>query len=73
MNNDYDILYSPQAVEDLKDIYRYIRYELLAPENAQGQVERIQKKIQSLGILPSRYAKCDWEPWNSMNMHKLPK
>ena len=65
MNDTYQIEYSVEALEDLRGIFAYIAYELLVPENARGQVERIQKTIRSLDFMPERYALVDWEPWKS--------
>lgn len=42
MNNTYSVIYSLEARNDIKGIYSYIAYELLAPENAEGQVNRIR-------------------------------
>ena len=72
MSGSYSIVYVPQALEDLKDIYAYIAEELQVPDTAKNQVERIRKKIRSLDIMPMRYAIVDWEPWKSMKMHRAP-
>lgn len=34
----YEIVLSRQADSDLRGIYEYIAFELLAPENAEGQL-----------------------------------
>ena len=72
MSDSYNVIYSPQALNDLKDIYAYIAQELLVPDTARNQVNRIRKEIRSLDFMPSRYALVDWEPWKSMGMHKIP-
>ena len=72
MSYPYSVVYSPEALNDLKDIYAYLAYELLVPDTAQDQVNRIRKEIRSLSFLPARYALVDWEPWKSMQMHKVP-
>ena len=72
MTDEYRIVYSPAASEDLKDIYRYIAYELRAGQTAKKQTERIRTEILSLRSFPERYALVDWEPWASLNMHKVP-
>lgn len=72
MSDSYNVVYSPQALNDLKDIYAYIAQELLVPDTARNQVNRIRKEIRSLDFMPSRYALVDWEPWKSMGMHKVP-
>ena len=72
MSDPYSVVYSPEALNDLKDIYAYLAYELLVPDTAQDQVNRIRKEIRSLSFLPARYALVDWEPWKSMGMHRVP-
>lgn len=72
MSKLYSIVYSPKALEDLKDIYVYIADELQAPGTARNQIDRIRKKIRSLDFMPLRYVFVDWEPWKSMGMHKIP-
>ena len=72
MNETYSVIYSPQAKDDLMEIYSYIAFELHAPDIAKGQVNRIRKMIRSLDFMPSRYIIVEWEPWNSMGMHQVP-
>ena len=71
MINTYSIIYSPEARDDLKDIYSYIAFDLLVPGIAKGQINRIRKTIRSLDFMPSRFSIVDWEPWKSMGMHKI--
>ncbi|MCD7763159.1 MAG: type II toxin-antitoxin system RelE/ParE family toxin [Lachnospiraceae bacterium] len=72
MTENYRINYSADALGDLREIYNYIANELLAPENAAAQVKRIRKKARSLTSMPERYVLVEWEPWHSMEVHKLP-
>ena len=72
MSDSYKVNYSPQAIEDLKDIYSYIAFDLLVPDTAKNQVNRIRKEIRSLDFMPARFSIVDWEPWKSIKMHKLP-
>ncbi len=72
MNDSYSVVYSPKAKDDLKEIYSYIAFTLLVPDTAKGQVGRIRKEIRSLSFMPLRNPVVDWEPWKSMEMHKLP-
>ena len=68
----YQIIYSPESLDDLRVIYSYIAFEKLAPENAEGQVNRIRKAIRSLDLFPEGHTTVDWEPWASMEMRFLP-
>lgn len=71
MSDAYVVVYSPKAKQDLKEIYSYIAFELLAKNSAQGQVNRIRKTIRSLGFMPARNPIVEWEPWKSMEVHKV--
>lgn len=72
MSEQYRIQYSPAALDDLKDIYAYLAYELKAPSTAKNQVNHINAEIGSLDFMPCRYEQVDWEPWKSMGMRKVP-
>lgn len=72
MSGSYSVVYSPEAMDDLREIYSYIAFTLMVPETAEEQVNRIRKEIRSLDFMPSRYALVEWEPWQSMGMHKVP-
>lgn len=47
-------MYTAGAKKNLRNIFRYISEELLAPENATGQTERIMTAIRKLDIM------CKW-------------
>ena len=44
---NYEVELSVQAEKDLRGIYEYIAFTLLAPENAVGQLERLEQGIFS--------------------------
>ena len=54
MDDAYSIVYSSEALNDLKEIYSYIAFTLLASSAAEGQVNRIRKAIRSLTSMPFR-------------------
>lgn len=72
MSQIFHIHYSPKALNDLRNIYAYIAFQLQAPETAKRQIERIQEKIYSLDFIPEKYALVEWEPWKSQNTHRVP-
>lgn len=72
MSDTYAIIYSAEALNDLREIYSYIAFSLLVPGTAQNQVDRIRKEARSLDLMPARHKIVDWEPWKSMEMHQLP-
>ena len=72
MTDSYNVVYSVDALGDLREIYSYIANELLVPETAAAQLGRIRKEVRSLDFMPARYTLVEWEPWHSMKMHQLP-
>ncbi|MBQ6551669.1 MAG: type II toxin-antitoxin system RelE/ParE family toxin [Lachnospiraceae bacterium] len=71
MMNEYKVVYSKAALEDIRDIYEYIAFSLFAEHSAEKQVNRIRKGIGSLAVFPERHRIVDWEPWASMGMHQM--
>ena len=67
----WDIVYTAQARQDLRDIYEYIALELFAPETATGQTQRIMKTIRSLEEMPMRHQLYGEEPWHSRGIRFL--
>ena len=61
----YKVMYTAGAKKDLRNIFRYISEELLAPENAAGQAERIMTAIRKLDTMPNRNRFYEEEPWHS--------
>ncbi len=64
----FHVVISRQAEDDLRSIYEYIAFELLAPENAAGQLERLEKMILSLKEMPERFSRYHNEPWRSRGL-----
>ena len=72
MTENYKVGYSVDAVNDLREIYAYIADELLVPDTAVHQINRIRMAVRSLNSMSARCALVEWEPWHSMKMHQLP-
>lgn len=70
MSGPYQVIYSPKALDDLRDIYAYIAHKLQEPDVAAAQIDRIRKEVCSLDFMPLRYSLVDWEPWRSKGVHK---
>ena len=47
----YKVMYTAGAKRDLRNIFIYISEELLAPENAVGQTDRIMAAIRKLDTM----------------------
>ena len=72
MMDTYKVIYSPEAKEDLKSVYRHIAFKLFSKKNAKEQTNRIRKSIRQLDIFPEKYVQVEWEPWASMGMRQMP-
>ena len=68
----YQVNITSQAKSDLRGIYEHIAFELLAPENAAGQIDRLEKSIMGLDVMPLRFRKYESEPWKSRRVHIMP-
>lgn len=52
MSSAYSVIYSPEALDGIKEIYACIAFTFLVPETAEGQVSHIRKEIRSLISCP---------------------
>ena len=68
----YEVEVSKQADSDLSGIFEYIAFELQSPENASGQLDRLEEQILNLDTMPERYRKYENEPWKSRGLRVLP-
>ena len=64
----YKVEITKEALQDMEDIYNYIALELLSPENAMGQYNRIADEILTLDTFPQRYRIMDSEPEKQMEL-----
>lgn len=68
----YKVIVSEHADQDLRAIYEYIAFKLLSPENAAGQLDRLEEAILKLSSFPEKHRQYDKEPWRSRNLRVLP-
>ena len=68
----FEIEISDQADNDLRNIYEYIAFELQSSENANGQLDRLEKGIMSLNQMPERFREYEKEPWHTRGLHIMP-
>ena len=69
---NWEIKYTKHSMEDLKAIYEYIAFDLLAPDTASGQVNRIMKAVRTLDHMPERHKVYEEEPWKSQSLRYFP-
>ena len=68
----FDVQISEQADNDLRGIFEYIAFELLAPENAAGQLDRLEEAISKLDHMPEKFRRYEREPWRSRGLRVFP-
>lgn len=68
----YKVEITREALQDMEDIYNYIAADLLSPENAIGQYNRIADEILSLDYFPERYRIMESEPEKRMELRRMP-
>ena len=68
----YEVTTTDQSDSDLRGIYEYIAFELLSPENAAGQLDRLEENIIGLETFPERFRAYEKEPWKSRELRVMP-
>lgn len=68
----YHVALTEQADSDLRGIYEYIAFSLLEPENAAGQLDRLEENILKLADMPGKFKLYEKEPWRSRGLHQMP-
>lgn len=68
----YRVSVSLEAQKDLRGIYAYITFHLLAPINAKQQLSRLEKAIKSLAEFPLRHRLVDDALWKKRDLHVMP-
>jgi plasmid stabilization system protein ParE len=48
MSDTYKVIYSPEALDDIRKIYSYIAFKLLVPDTALNQVNRLRPVLERL-------------------------
>lgn len=66
------IVYTFQAQQDLKNLYEYVAYSLLAPDAARSLYQKIIQSVRSLETMPNRNPLYKEEPWRSQGVRFLP-
>ncbi len=67
----YKVEITREALQDMEDIYNYIAVDLLSPENAMGQYNRIADEILTLDSFPERYRIMESEPEKKMELRRM--
>ena len=59
----YDVIVTEQADADLREIYEYIAFELLSPDNASAQLDRLENAIMALDQFPDKHRLYESGAW----------
>ena len=68
----YEVITTDQADADLRGIYEYIAFELLSPDNAAGQLDRLEEHIIGLEKFSGKFRLYEKEPWHSRGLRGMP-
>ena len=68
----YNVKITSKALADMDAIYDYIAEELLNPDVAMGQYNRIADAIEFLKMFPERYRVFDSQPEHDFGMRQIP-
>ena len=68
----WQVRYTNEAREDLKEIYEYIAFELLVPDIAEMQYNRIMQSVKGLNTMSRRYPLYHEEPWHGLGVRWFP-
>ena len=68
---EYAVIITPDAENDLNALDDYITFELLAPDTAIAYIAFIKQELASLGHMPKRYRLVDDEPWYSRGVRRM--
>lgn len=69
---NYEVRLTTEAENDLRGIFEYIAFELQSPQNAAGQLDRLEQSIMSLDQMPERFRVYEKEPWHSRDLRIMP-
>ncbi|MBQ8699252.1 MAG: type II toxin-antitoxin system RelE/ParE family toxin, partial [Schwartzia sp.] len=68
----YAVNLSDEANADLREIFRYIAIHLQSPENAVGQLQRLEQHIRGLDEFPYRFRKYEKGVWKKRGLRVMP-
>ena len=70
--DEYEVKITPQAKEQMLEIFAYISKALKEPVIAERLLNKLQESILSLDTMPKRISLIDEEPWKSHGIRKMP-
>ena len=70
MNNSYEVIATPDAEQDLVDLFDYISTVLLAPETAAKYLSKRREGMAKLSYHAGIAPLIEEEPWHSLEIRK---
>ncbi len=68
----YEVKLTAQAIRQIEETVQYISKLLLEPETARKWADTLQREIEKLDSMPSRYPLTEEEPWHTKGIRKMP-
>lgn len=68
---NYTVLLTPQAEQQLSAVVHYLSHELSEPDTAHALLNALESAMASLNALPNRVPLVEEEPWHSEGIRKL--
>ncbi len=69
---NYSIVMTASAKDDLREIFKYIAFDLQSVQNAAGQIDRLEQAIASLRTMPERFRVYNSSTWRERNLRIMP-
>ena len=70
MSDQYKVIVTPEAQQDIRLIINYIADELKAPQAAINLTDLIKENIKGLSVLHKRFKVIDEQPWADEGVRK---
>ena len=71
MHKTYEVILTPNAQKNLRNIFYYIHYELKAGIAAQNIMSSIKSSIDNLSLFPARHSLVELEPFKNSGLRKI--
>ena len=68
---DYEVIITPDAEDNLRELKYHIAVELHAPETAVAYVHDIREEVATLRKAPRRFRLVEKEPWHSRGVRRM--
>lgn len=67
----FNVLLTPDAEKDLRELREYIAYILQAPMTAKQYIHFLRQEIERLSYIPEGFPLVEDEPWHTRGIRRL--